>query len=341
MLEQIDLRISSMKREAYEFKRDVVVAGENPRTGRTISEKVIKYYEDQTRNKDGIVDKLRLKNQTLRAQLAKLETSLKQKDEVGDVLHYIDFHQLQIENKQYLAKIEEKNAELMRLKLSTGQTIQTLNSMKVQLGDVARETSRLKGEIKIRTQLLTRLRAENVSLGETIAKSQDLGLTLARVARESSDMPTIMDYVELKALQANLAKEAASWERKMEIMQLTASQTKLKARALDTFTAAQVRSSGRFEPGATSRATSAGGPMAMRAPSSQSAMSSTLGSAAGGAKPRTPAAVHRMPDNGSYVFRAGMSPADIVGPKGVAGFAGTKSGGMLRLGLTRKSADAS
>jgi hypothetical protein len=29
-----------------------------------------------------------------------VEAQLKQKEEMGDVLHYIDFHQLQIENKQ-------------------------------------------------------------------------------------------------------------------------------------------------------------------------------------------------------------------------------------------------
>ena len=41
-----------------------------------------------------------------------------------DVLHYIDFHQLQIENKQYVAKIEERNQELLKLKMTTGSTVQ-------------------------------------------------------------------------------------------------------------------------------------------------------------------------------------------------------------------------
>lgn len=50
---------------------------------------------------------------------------------MGEVLHAIDFDQLQIENKQYLAKIEERNSELMRLKLTAGNTIQNLNSYKV------------------------------------------------------------------------------------------------------------------------------------------------------------------------------------------------------------------
>ena len=34
-----------------------------------------------------------------------VEAQLKQKEEMGDVLHYIDFHQLQIENKQCVAHV--------------------------------------------------------------------------------------------------------------------------------------------------------------------------------------------------------------------------------------------
>lgn len=51
---------------------------------------------------------------------------------MGDVLHYIDFHQLQIENKQYVQKIEERNQELLQLKMTTGNTVQVLNNLKVR-----------------------------------------------------------------------------------------------------------------------------------------------------------------------------------------------------------------
>jgi hypothetical protein len=52
---------------------------------------------------------------------------------MGDILHAIDFDQLQIENKQYLAKIEERNAELIKLKVTAGNTIQNLNHHRVCL----------------------------------------------------------------------------------------------------------------------------------------------------------------------------------------------------------------
>lgn len=40
------------------------------------------------------------------------------------VLHLVDFDQLKIENQQYMEKIEERNSELLRLKLSTSRTVQ-------------------------------------------------------------------------------------------------------------------------------------------------------------------------------------------------------------------------
>eukprot|EP00967_Tisochrysis_lutea_P083797 scaffold116721_cov19-Tisochrysis_lutea.AAC.1 len=36
----------------------------------------------------------------------------------------VDFDQLKIENQQYMEKIEERNNELLRLKLSTSRTVQ-------------------------------------------------------------------------------------------------------------------------------------------------------------------------------------------------------------------------
>ena len=50
---------------------------------------------------------------------------------MGEVLHKVDFDQLEIENKQYLEKIDERNQDLLKLKLMAGKTLQVLNSYKV------------------------------------------------------------------------------------------------------------------------------------------------------------------------------------------------------------------
>ena len=36
-----------------------------------------------------------------------------QKEDMGEVLHVVDFDQLKIENQQYLDRIEERNTELL------------------------------------------------------------------------------------------------------------------------------------------------------------------------------------------------------------------------------------
>jgi hypothetical protein len=52
----------------------------------------------------------------------KTENQIKKKEEMGDDLKFIDFHQLQIENKKYVKEIDEKNSKLMELKIATGKT---------------------------------------------------------------------------------------------------------------------------------------------------------------------------------------------------------------------------
>ena len=39
-------------------------------------------------------------------------------------MHEVDFNQLKIENSQYLEKIDERNQELLKLKMTAGSTLQ-------------------------------------------------------------------------------------------------------------------------------------------------------------------------------------------------------------------------
>ena len=83
-----------------------------------------RFMEEKLRQKDTMIEKLRLKNSTIKAQIGKMEHMLAHKEEMGEVLHLVDFDQLKIENQQYLEKIEERNQDLLRLKLSTSRTVQ-------------------------------------------------------------------------------------------------------------------------------------------------------------------------------------------------------------------------
>jgi hypothetical protein len=232
MLSQADVRMGDVRREAYEFKRDVLTgAAEDTLTGKVPSERVVKFFEDSMRAKEALIDKLRFKNAALKGALRKLEVDLANKEEAGDVLHYIDFHQLQIENAQHLAKIEEKNGELLRLKLTTGNTVSSLNQLKGRLSDLTRDSARLRHDIKARTALLAKLHVDNEDIAALVERQSAAAARLTIAARGAEDMPTTLDYVDLCRTQAAIEHEIASWGRKVEIADLTAKQASAKVRA--------------------------------------------------------------------------------------------------------------
>lgn len=67
------------------------------------------------------MDKFRLKSSALKAQIVTLEAQRAQKEEAGDELQPVDLEALKIEGVHRAEKVEERNAELLRLKKSAGQ----------------------------------------------------------------------------------------------------------------------------------------------------------------------------------------------------------------------------
>lgn len=50
-MEEADLRLAETKKESYEFERDIVKGAMNPRTGKVIAEKVIRYLDEKNRSR--------------------------------------------------------------------------------------------------------------------------------------------------------------------------------------------------------------------------------------------------------------------------------------------------
>ena len=76
------------------------------------------------------------------------------------MLHEIDFSQLKIENQQYIERIDERNRDLLRLKLMAGNTLSVLNAHKKRLSTLLLESDRLKVDMASRLDLLGRIDAE-------------------------------------------------------------------------------------------------------------------------------------------------------------------------------------
>ena len=67
---------------------------------------------------------VRLENIKLKNRLKKREQQLKEKEELAEGLHLIDFEQLKIENQTYHEKIEERNEELLKLRRKITTNVQ-------------------------------------------------------------------------------------------------------------------------------------------------------------------------------------------------------------------------
>ena len=82
---------------------------------------------------DQQVEKVRLRNIMLRKQYASVEKSFRQREELKNGLHLIDFEQLKIENQTFTEKIEERNEELQKLRKKIINTVHILSHVKEKL----------------------------------------------------------------------------------------------------------------------------------------------------------------------------------------------------------------
>lgn len=79
---------------------------------------------------------------------------------MGEDLKFIDFHQLQIENKKFVKDIDDRNKTLLDLKLESTTTVQTLNKIKKQLFDSMNEAVTFDRDKLIKTESLRKKEAD-------------------------------------------------------------------------------------------------------------------------------------------------------------------------------------
>ncbi|XP_077787916.1 cilia- and flagella-associated protein 263 isoform X2 [Podarcis muralis] len=183
VLEEADIRLVDIKKAVQDFDKDIVKTITKKKGSVIASEKVLRYMEDRIRYRDVLKEKIRLKNDSLKVQKKKMQMQLKQKEELGEALHEVDFQQLKIENAQFLEKIDERNQELLQLKLTVGNAIQVLNFYR----------ERFKAEVL------------NKRLRKQLAEYK---------------VPPVLDYVHEKMAVHELENIIKIWERKVEIAEM-------------------------------------------------------------------------------------------------------------------------
>ncbi|XP_008573217.1 PREDICTED: coiled-coil domain-containing protein 113 isoform X3 [Galeopterus variegatus] len=203
----VDQKLELVQKELEDMKEEI-------RHMRANAERDLQHHEDNMK------DKLRLKNVSLKVQRKKILSQLRQKEELGEALHEVDFQQLKIENAQFLETIEARNQELIQLKLASGNTLQVLNTYKSKLHRAMELSINLDKEILVRNELLEKIERETLQAEEDRAKAEAWNKKLRKQLAEFR-APQVMVYLREKILNGDLEKSIRMWERKVEIAEMS------------------------------------------------------------------------------------------------------------------------
>ena len=185
---------------------------------------------DKFRQKEALIDKLQLKNVSLKGQIQKADQQIKQKDEMGDDLKFIDFHQLQIENKKHVNDIEERNKKLIKLKHTKGKTDNSLQGLKDKLKAAEEKQQKLIQDIKSDQVQIVEAHDKISKINKDIKKIDYDHQQLEAFKKRNEDMPAVQDYVSQKKQEEILKKQVKNYQRKIEIAEVEAKEASKKIR---------------------------------------------------------------------------------------------------------------
>jgi len=244
-VQEADMEIEEVDKEHLEFRKEVVEPRErvikgsdnthetihHPNTGILSAEKISQYFKNKQQQKDTLLHKLKLNIAEIKKIVAKSRKQLESREQSGDQLTKTDFDQLKIENGLMNNKIDERNAELVDLKLNTGALLQKLSALTEKLNKLNQETKMYKKEMEKNKKDLESLKEEI----EVVLKDKDLELGKNQkmvLQHDQVKVPEILSYVKLKAELDIMRKEAANWQRKVEIQSMNESNTRKKLQGL-------------------------------------------------------------------------------------------------------------
>lgn len=154
-------------------------------------------------------------------QIKKLQKQLEKQTEATDQMSSIDFDQLAIANSKYLEKIAAKNQELLRLKLTSGNTTLVLNTFKSDLKKITEEKEFIEREIFAKRTAIDKISAQINDSKKQLGVDRSVLKKLRQNEIASGDGPASIDFISLIATQDSLQKAIAEYTRKVSILERT------------------------------------------------------------------------------------------------------------------------
>ncbi|ESO03583.1 hypothetical protein HELRODRAFT_173287 [Helobdella robusta] len=221
-------------------------------------QRLIKYLDERFEEKTTKAVKIRLHNNALKSKKKKLDMILKQKEEMGESLSTVDFDELIIENRKCVGSIEDKNKEMVEMKLSYSKvnqineyandssiyssllSNQNLAGKKEKLNRMIQEMERTNEDLKIRKDLLEKLNKELINIHEDKSLLERENERMKELSQKYK-APAVEDYIRIKAESSKMLKDVKVWERKVGVAEEQKNHNNEKSNNINTVKVEEIK----------------------------------------------------------------------------------------------------
>ncbi|XP_044745928.1 coiled-coil domain-containing protein 113-like [Coccinella septempunctata] len=215
-LEEVGIEIAETLEALNQFEQTVVIEGVDPLTQRIPAEKFVRYVQEWLKTSLAVIQKYRLRQSTLTSHLRKLKEVLKQKKELGESLHAVDFEKLQIENNHFLKEIDLRTLQLIDLKRMNGGANLILTNQKKFLMKQISEMQKIQRDIDETRNKIDDLERETEKAEEQLDRVKAHYESIRQMIEEYK-VPDVMEYVRIKGKVYELQKNIKIWSRRSHL----------------------------------------------------------------------------------------------------------------------------
>ena len=220
--QEVISHIKDIKMEVYELNRKIDTQSEN-KNGKISADVFKKFFEDKFKKLNNMIKKYKEQVENLNKQIVVATKKIEKKDSNNE-LQFIDFHQLQIENKKYVKEVDEKNKLLLKLKMTIGKITQDKNNFKKKLNDELKELEDNKKEIIKNLKDKDKIKAMTVKQ-DKISEDRDKETNMLHNKLSKGGALEINHHVREKNIEKELIHILGNLKKKLEIEQIKARQS--------------------------------------------------------------------------------------------------------------------
>uniref|UniRef100_A0A6U2PM28 Cilia- and flagella-associated protein 263 n=2 Tax=Leptocylindrus danicus TaxID=163516 RepID=A0A6U2PM28_9STRA len=217
IMSELEHRIEDKKKEAFDFNRDVIEGEKSAQ----------RWIVSRIDRRDTQIEKLMHKCANLRRSKSKLAKILREKEGGNASTHYIEFHQLEIENKSIAADLQKKTKELIAIKTSALQQTSVNDLLKTTLEQLTKNKETIEQQIGTRENRLMKAGFDITKIITDMKKEEgilkDNNENIAAYACDNTECtPDLNNYIHRNAELHEVRSELQTWKRRVGTLEKVA-----------------------------------------------------------------------------------------------------------------------